>query len=366
MPADKIKLCILIPSFQCGGSERFVTILCNNINTNRFTVELYILDGANPFYKINNPAVKVVFLNIKKVRKSLSTIISITKKSKPDILFSVSNHLNVFLSIFKFLLPKKMLLVARETSIVSINKKNIKYGILYNNLIKKFYKNIDYIICQSAYMQEDLISNYKIKREKTIVIYNPVESFGSQIINMTGVIKPVYKFFTVARLSPEKGIERILRSLSLVKKDFIYHVFGDGILKNELLELSINLGLHNRIVFHGQQMEPYANMQDADFFLLGSHFEGLPNVLLEAGMLGIPTIAYNSPGGIQEIIQNGINGFLVEANGPPEQFSNAINKGIHYNFYREKITAITKEKFSVDKIIKEIENFFLEVSSTHK
>ena len=353
--SDKIKLSILIPSFKCGGSERFVSILCNNINTNNFTVDLYVLNGETPFYQITNSAITVHLLCIKNVRKSLLPIVKMIKKHKPDILLSVSNHLNIFLCIFKFLFPKKMLLVARETSIVSINNKNSKYGKLYDAIVKRFYKNIDRIICQSAYMQNDLIKNYHIKKEKTIVIYNPVERPINNILQQNK--KDSLLLITVARLSPEKGIDRLLKALTLLKSGFTFHIFGDGPDKNKLEDLTQQLGLEHKVVFEGQQVHTYQNI-NADLFLIGSYYEGLPNVLLEAGMLGLPVIGYNSPGGINEIISNGINGFLVDDDSTGIAFSNAIRKAIDHNFNTELIVEHTKEKFSVAKIITELENYF--------
>ena len=105
MPPEKVKICIIIPGLKCGGSERFVSILCNYINTDIFDVSLYVLDGDDPFYQITNSLVKVFFLKIKNVRKSLFTVLKILRTTDPDILFTVSNHLNIFIAIFKFLFP---------------------------------------------------------------------------------------------------------------------------------------------------------------------------------------------------------------------------------------------------------------------
>ena len=52
MPFHKIKLCIIHPNLKCGGSEKFISIMCNNINTDIFEVELYVLDGTESFYQI--------------------------------------------------------------------------------------------------------------------------------------------------------------------------------------------------------------------------------------------------------------------------------------------------------------------------
>ena len=239
MISNKIKLCIIHPNLKCGGSERFISIFCNNINTELFKVELYILDDSQPFYQITNPAVKLTFLKIKNVRKSLFPILKIIKVNKPDILFTASNHLNLFLSIFKFLLNKNLKFVSRESSIVSINSKSSKYGKSYEWVIKKFYKNIDHIICQSAYMQNDLVENYSVNKQATVIIYNPVEDVVQHKTATPAGNRAQCKFFTVGRLSAEKGMDRLLDSLALLNIDFSYYIIGDGEEKNNLQHLSI-------------------------------------------------------------------------------------------------------------------------------
>jgi len=363
MPAPKIKICIIIPGFKCGGSQRFTSILCNYINTAVFDVELYILDGEDPFYQITNPGVKVFLLNIKNVRKSLFSLLKIIRKTKPDILFTVSNHLNIYIAIFKILFPRKIKVIARETSIVSINNKRSEYGKLYEWIVRKFYKNIDHIICQSAYMRNDLVINYKIKRENTVVIHNPVEESTFPAYDNPAQSKKsaTYKFFTVARLSPEKGVNRLIKALALMDIDFSFHIMGDGLEKFNLQELTKRLNMQHNIIFEGAKSNPYENMSDADLFLIGSYFEGFPNVLLEAGILGIPVVGFNAPGGIGEIIEEGINGFLVDDDDTGESFKNTVITALNYNFNRQQIIEITKARFGVDKIMKQLENCFSQI-----
>jgi glycosyltransferase involved in cell wall biosynthesis len=101
-------------------------------------------------------------------------------------------------------------------------------------------------------------------------------------------------------------------------------------------------------------------MEDAALMLMGSHYEGFPNVLLEAGALGIPVIAFNAPGGIMEIITDGENGLLVKDNDE-KAFGVAIEKALQMHFDRNKIIAATKERYSLDAIVAQTEELFIKL-----
>ena len=97
----KIKLLIITPSLQCGGSEKFVSIVCNHINTRLFSVCVVVVNNAKPFYTITNTAIKIVDLKKERVLFSLPAIKKAVNNFKPDIIFSTANHLNLYLAIFK-------------------------------------------------------------------------------------------------------------------------------------------------------------------------------------------------------------------------------------------------------------------------
>lgn len=341
----KIKLLVLIPSLQCGGSEKYVATLCNNIDTQKFDITLAVINNAAPFYTITNAAVKLVDLQKKAVRHSFFAIRKLVKKIKPDIIYSNANHLNLFLAVFKKQIAGTTVVVARESSIVSINSKRAKHAGIYQWLIKKFYKKLDHIICQSAYMQNDLIANYTIDKHKTVVINNYVEEH-----NLQNEQPQKNKFITIARLSEEKGIGRLLQALAKLNTTFTYYIIGDGDTKAALQKQVNELQLQQHVFFTGQKAHPFEGMEDAALFLMGSHYEGFPNVLLEAGSYGIPVVAFNAPGGICEIITDGENGSLV-TDGDIDAFAAAIIKAGTMYFNRAAIKEQTQRRFSMQNTI---------------
>lgn len=355
----KIRLLIIIPSLQCGGSEKFVSQLCNHINTGKFCVQLVILQNNKQFYEITNPAVNIISLDKRRVRFTLFKIKKLIHLFKPDIVFSAANHVNLYLAIFRNLFSKKIKFIARESSIVSLNTKNASMPLLYHLLIKKYYQRFNIIICQGKYMQQDLLTHYGIDAAKTIIINNATAKNNVYEIPVKQIDRP-YKFITVSRLSPEKGIERLIHAVGLLSLPFEFYIIGDGIQKTALQKLVIKLNLHEQVFFIPENKNPFNGMEDTDLFLLGSYYEGFPNALIEAGARGIPAIAFDAAGGINEIIENEKTGLLVDDNDIIG-YAAAINRALEINFNRKQIATETEKRFSVNNMIQALEKLFSEV-----
>ena len=204
-------------------------------------------------------------------------------------------------------------------------------------------------------MQQDLIDNYNISKEKTVVINNPAEE-SVAAVNASSQIK----LLTVARLSEEKGIDRLIRSVAKLTIPFTYHIIGDGDQQQALQQLISSLHLEDKVFLEGEKNNPFEGMEDATLFLMGSYYEGFPNTLLEAGALGIPAVAYDAPGGINEIINNGETGFVVKGNDAAA-FKLAIEEAIHTNFNRISIQQMVLQKFPLNPIIRAAENLFVQL-----
>jgi len=130
-------------------------------------------------------------------------------------------------------------------------------------------------------------------------------------------IKDNFVFLFVGRVTPTKGIEEIIEATSIIKDivndDFKVLIVGPVIQKempdyqNKIRDADID----NYVINLGVQKNVRNFYYASDVFLLPSHFEGLPLVLLEAMACGLPVIA-SRVGEIPNIIENYMNGLLVE------------------------------------------------------
>ena len=136
----------------------------------------------------------------------------------------------------------------------------------------------------------------------------------------------------------------------------MYTIIGDGPLKLEINELIKNLGLESKVKFIDFTKEISKYLKASDFYLQGSLSEGFPNALLESCAVGTPAIAFDAPGGTKEIIEDGVNGFLVQTE---EEFLERLNN--LPNLDPKIVSESVYKKFDKAIILKKYENFFLEI-----
>lgn len=334
---------------ECGGLERNVSIICNNIDTNRYSVTLAVLNNANPFFFITNKDVKVLDLKILNVRKSLIALLKLTRKIKPHIILTTANHLNLFVGMFRWMFPRSIRIIARESSIVSVNTQRTWNPRLYHWLLRRFYRKIDLVVCQSEYMRQDLVKNYNIRKKKTRVIYNPIIE-PETAADWQQTNSAFIELITVARLSEEKGLDRLIRCVAALKRPYRFTIIGEGSKRASLQKQINDMQLNGKVFLAGSSSKPFSIIPKPDLFLMGSYYEGFPNAMLESLSLGIPVVAFDAPGGISELLIEGRNGFLVTGNNE-SLFTQTIEKAIANDFNREDIRQKTLTRFNVNVIM---------------
>ncbi|MEO6445266.1 MAG: glycosyltransferase family 4 protein [Gemmatimonadaceae bacterium] len=122
----------------------------------------------------------------------------------------------------------------------------------------------------------------------------------------------------VGRLNAQKGVDRLLAALALMRHSVALDIVGDGPDGASLRQRAIALGLGSRVTWHGarSQQDLPAFYQRASALVVPSVGEGLGLVTVEAQLCETPVVAFES-GGITDTISHDVTGLLVAPGDVP-------------------------------------------------
>jgi len=131
------------------------------------------------------------------------------------------------------------------------------------------------------------------------------------------------ELLTVGHLSERKNIVQLLEIIRLLRSmrdDFILNIIGDGEEREKLERYVDEHELRDCVIFHGfKQKHVVAHfLSRADCFLFPTNFDIWGLVLNEAMAAGVPCIASIHAGATQDLIRDGINGFVADFNNQDE------------------------------------------------
>ena len=185
--------------------------------------------------------------------------------------------------------------------------------------VSKFvYSSTACVICISEKVRQQVLEGAS-GQIKTEVVYNGVDTEQFCPCSSDEEAKTI---LSVGNLIPIKGHELLIRAFAAVHNrfpDFFCEFIGDGPERTYLSALAADLNVGNKVHFLGRRsrLEVAEAMRRCALFALPSRYEGLGCVYLEAMAMGKATIGCRGQG-IEEIIEHGANGWLIEPNNQQE------------------------------------------------
>jgi len=185
------------------------------------------------------------------------------------------------------------------------NKSNVFLKKLYIFFLINTFRKADYIICNSRYIEENIINSLKLTN--TRVIYNPIDISkiieGAERTDGIKYDKANFNFLSVGRLSRAKGYDVLIKAVNKVRMHinnaFKVFIIGDGEEHDALNNLIEKYDLHNYVVLCGFKKEPYADIKNCDCYLSTSLWEGFGITIAYAMILKKPIIASRTGGAIE-------------------------------------------------------------------
>ena len=332
MEQKKSILLVYYKLFKPGGVAKVLTNLANALSEQGYTVEILLLINErehfyplNPNIKVHNIdtfshwAWKICEFNVKhlrfipKIRNINAYIYHIgvflmlrnwmrKNQQNYDTIISAWYKLSSFLSLYK------------KTNRKTIAWEHVTYqtgGILFNDILRRYYKNLKGIVC----INSPAIEYYK-QFNRTYFIPNIIgEPFENQpeisLENKENLIS------FVGRLDREKNAIALLEIFkeSKIHTDWKLQIIGDGSERKNLEQFVEKNQLQDRVIFYGTKTseEILKLLRRSKIFGFTSLKEALPTVLVEAMFCSNAIISYNCNYGPSDIVKNN-SGFLIDVN----------------------------------------------------
>lgn len=376
----KIKVLYVITRANFGGAQKYVHDLAISLPKENF--EAVVVFGGNGVLpeKLKSAGIREISIpslgrdvSFWNDLKTLVALVKLFRTEQPDII-----HLNstkaaglgslavFFIKTFQKFTKRR----ARPKLIFTIHgsPENEDRPFLVRSLIKTLsWLTIifsDQAICVSKKDLESLRQLPFISK-KLIAIHNGIASrIFSDKITATDEIVKLLKLKndflkgkiiigTVAELTKNKGLNYAVKAMKSAPKETVLIIIGEGEKQRSLQEQIKNLDLSERIFLTGLIPDAARLMKVFDIFLLPSVKEGLPYVILEAGLARLPVVA-TDVGGVSEIISDMTSGIVVRSKAPEE-----IAKALTYliqNPDKQKLFAAAlekevTEKFSLERML---------------
>ena len=171
------------------------------------------------------------------------------------------------------------------------------------------YSEFDKIACCSDSVRARFIYGAKISENKVYTLRNFYDFDIAKLANDEPYVygDNCINLLSVARLSPEKGIDRAIDALYTTgRTDINYYIIGDGPQKDLLQEKIKKYRMEKQVLLLGEQYNPYRYMLNADYLLVPSLHEAAPMVFDEATVLGLKVISTDTTSATEIIGGGGI------------------------------------------------------------
>lgn len=319
-----MNISFILESFGRGGKERRCVQLIQGLNAKGYKdIQVIIIDGDIAYPELYESSANIVLLNRKKKKLSwLQTYREIKKhiqEFKPNIVQAWG-----ILSM----------------SIVSSIRLTQKFSFICANVadcIKHPRFSYNNIICRISYMIADAVVGnsekglriYNVPKKKSVCIYNGfnekrfllTDRVNYETLKSELGIDTKYLVAMFARIDyykdPDAFIALANKVLS-IRDDVTFLAIGKGLYYDKYKDVT---GTNNRLRFIGfrSDVEPLMHLTDVSVLFTNYKFceEGLSNSIMESMAFGTPVIATDG-GGSPEIIEHGINGYLVKENNIEE------------------------------------------------
>lgn len=324
----KSKIAFVIPSLSGGGAERVVSTLSNEL-IDRYDITIITYTESIPFYQLdsritilccrkNEAQSKSLWQGIKNNYILYKNILHIVKSNRIEIIIGFMTNANILSVLVGKTLGISTIISER------IDPKSSQTSFVWNKLKKYLYPKSDVLVVQTLPIK-NYFSNW-IPERKLVILPNPLYHSFSEAIEKKEQPKRDNIILNVGRLTTQKGQEMLIKCFAKINPpNWKLKLIGTGHLEDFYKKLISDLNMSEKIEMLGVKKNIIPHYQQAKIFAFPSQYEGFPNALTEAMYMGLACISTDCPTGPSELIEDGLNGFLVPVNNS-NLFEEKLNK----------------------------------------
>lgn len=321
-PDGALRVVFILGVLEIGGTELQLCRLAADLRAAGNTVTVIVLGNPLPlsrFLAMHDVPVITLGFGFRDEHRPLSprmmaqqsprlvSLVKVLRSLQPDICYSALFWANVFA------MPAAAM--ARVPGRVS-GRRGLTSSLDIPGPFRPVYswsqRFAHAVVANSEAVAEDVARVEKFPATRIRVIHNGVDLSDAE----ANVSSQPPVGIMVANLLSYKGHDDVLQALALLEDPPRVRMIGEGGERPRLEELIDNLHLAQICSLEGELPGAVKLFAEAQFALLASHTEGLPNVVLEAMAAGLPVVA-TRVGGVPELIDDGVTGLLVPPHDPP-------------------------------------------------
>ena len=313
-PSDGVRVMIVIHGLETGGAEMMVLHLARELSRAGHPVRVVSLHGDETDVAglMRRAGVDVVALN-KAGGPDPRTVLRLRAQMRDFSPAVVHTHLPVL----EYVLPAARLYGRRVRIIHTVHnlaREETRHRVL-RAVNRRAFSHGVVPVALNEEVRSSICREYALPASAVPVVGNGIDLDAFRGPQRRGPRGAGVRLLCVARLAPAKNHALLLRTVARLResgRDVSLTLVGDGPLRGALEERARELGISQRVRFAGRRTDTPAFYRDCDLFVLLSDYEGMPMSIIEAMASGLPVVATRA-GGVAELVDDGVNGALVEA-----------------------------------------------------
>lgn len=377
---QKMKLLAVMDHLGGGGAEKQFLELVKRLDKNIFDVEVFLTEGAGKRMeealrcglKVNCPNIEEDQFNKDKPAKrntlrALPALISRIKEFGPDVVMAWLSYSITLTAAAAALTGQRRLVFSERNSMEMLFNEEVRFGGIKKFIFKKAFHRGDLVVTNSEVVAREFAGLGYAPVNRLRVVRNGIDlecishlPSKEALRKKLGMPEDGLSGIYVGKLENRKGLTYLMEALDgldmKMKERFHFAAIGTGGMEEKIRQ-------HGKMELLGYKSNSIEYIKAADFLVLPSLYEGLPNVVLEALAVGTPVIA-SRVSGIPEIIEDEKDGLLVQP-ADAGSLGAAIARILADKDLRARLSEsglIKINEFAMDKMVASFSELLLETA----